>query len=137
MTTTEASSPLSRKAQRMSRRAGIPRKAWPIAAGAVVLAAVVVVALLWPRPPEVHVVEVAGVEYTTNVEVRAEAGSVYAYLPVNAVVDEVVLTVADPSDSATIRAFLDALDTFVPGEYVIELTDAPLHVIVDGIPGEG
>ncbi|QEW01025.1 hypothetical protein F6J84_13570 [Microbacterium caowuchunii] len=133
MTTTEPS-PLSRKAQRTSRRAGIARKAWAIGAGAVLLAAVVVVAQLWPRSPDVHVVEVAGVEYTTNVAVREEAGAVYAYLPVNAAIDEVVLTVADHADSATIRAFLDGLDTFVPGEYVIELTDAPLHLIVDGIP---
>lgn len=113
------------------------RTLW-LGAGAAALAVViaVAVALMWPRPTDVRVVAVSGAEYTTNIEVREEAGYVYAYLPVNADADDVVLEADDPEDTRTIRAFLDGLDTFVPGEHIIDLRDAHLHVIVDGIPEE-
>lgn len=103
-------------------------------AAAVLVALAVALPLLWPRAADVREVEVAGTTFTTNLDVREEGGYVYAYLPVNADVGAVVLTAENPDDTARIREFLQDLDTLVPGEHVIDLTDSHLHVIVDGIP---
>jgi hypothetical protein len=84
----------------------------------------------------VESVTVGGTEYTTNVRMDEQGGYVYAYIPVNTDVGEVVIEVADEQDNREIRSFLDSLDTFTPGEHVLELSDSNLHFIVDGMAEE-
>ena len=55
------------------------------------------------------------------------------YVPVNSEVNSLVLKVQDAEDNAQIRAFLSGLDTFVPGEHVLALSDSNLHFIIDGM----
>ena len=121
-------------ASRPGRRA-VPRPRWVVAA--VVLAVLVTLAaLLWPNGPEADpskVVTVQGVDYVTNVRVEDQGGYVYVFLPVNADATSVVLEVGDERDNEKIREFLGALDTFVPGEHVLALSDSSLHFILDGI----
>lgn len=79
------------------------------------------------------VYEINGIEFTSSVEITEEATGVYLYLPVNADMAEVVVSTPDPEFTAALREQLDELDTFVPGEHVLELPDMTVHVIVDGI----
>jgi hypothetical protein len=117
-------------------RAPRRRARWIAAAAAAV--AVVIGALLWLNWPaqDVESVTVGGTEYTTNVRMDEQGGYVYAYIPVNTDVGEVVIEVADEQDNREIRSFLDSLDTFTPGEHVLELSDSNLHFIVDGMAEE-
>lgn len=126
-----ASSPLRRPRHRRSARLK-----W-IVAGAVALVALTAVAtLLWvtgPKEDAASSVTVQGISFVTNVEVEDQNGYVYVYLPVNTDAASVVLEVANESDNQQIREFLGALDTLVPGEYVLSLSEATLHFIVDGM----
>lgn len=134
---TPAADVRTRRAARRARRA--PRMRL-ILVGAVAVAllasAGIVTVATMTAPPALHEVRAAGVEFTTNVEVREERGSVYVYLPVNTDVASVVLGVEDPSTSERIRAFLDGIDTLVPGEHVLDLEGVSVRVIVDGIPDQ-
>ena len=118
------------------RRSAVSVRVWLIAGGVALIALVVLAAVLWLNRPTADgpsTVTVQGVEYVTNVEVEAQGGYVYVYLPVNSDVESVVLEVADEADNQQIREFLDGLDTFVPGEHVLSLSETNLHFIVDGI----
>ena len=42
-------------------------------------------------------------------------------------------TTVTVQDTQQIREFLDGLDTLVPGEHVVSLSEVNLHFIVDGI----
>lgn len=103
--------------------------------GSAVAAALLLGALAWWFWPasNVQTVSVLGVDYTTNMQIDDHNGYVYVYVPVNADVNRVVVKVADKADNKEIRGFLDSLDTLVPGEHVIELSDSNLHFIVDGM----
>lgn len=103
--------------------------------GAAASAAVVAGAALWWLWPaqNIEVVNVLGVDYTTNMQIEEHGGYVYVTVPVNAAVNSVVVEVEDKSDSQKIREFLDSLDTLVPGEHVLALRDSNLHIIVDGM----
>lgn len=117
-----------------------PKLAWLIAGGVALAALVVLAAVLWvnqPRAAAPNTVTVQGTEYVTNVEVEAQGGYVYVYLPVNTDPEAVVLEVSDEADSQRIREFLGGLDTLVPGEHVVSLSESNLHFIVDGIDGVG
>lgn len=109
------------------------RALWVVAA--IVVVAAVVAGLLWWNQPEeqLDTVTLHSVEYTTNLRMDEHNGYAYVYVPVNTDAGEAVLEVEDEADSAEIRAFLDGLDTLVPGEHVLELSDANLHFIVDGM----
>lgn len=109
---------------------------WGVVAAALVLLAVLT-AVFWPRGEGAAMVTVAGIEFTSTIEIREENGVVYAYLPVNADLGEVVLRTGDRDDDETIRATIDAIDVFTPGEHVIMLKESAIHVIVDGIADEG
>ncbi len=91
--------------------------------------------LLWWNWPatDVETVTVLGVEYSTNLRLDEHDGYTYVYVPVNTDVGTAVLQVEDAGDRAQIRAFLDSLDTLLPGEHVLALSDANLHFIVDGM----
>lgn len=135
----EARPPLRRARHRRGTR---PNRVWLIAGGVAILVLAVLAAALWlNRPAEEapNTVTVQGVEYVTNVEVEEQGGYVYVYLPVNTETGAVVLEVADSADSERIKEFLDGLDTLVPGEHVVSLSESNLHFIVDGIDetGEG
>lgn len=114
-------------------RAPRRRALWIAASAAAV--AVVIGALVWLNWPaqDVESVTVGGAEYTTNVRMDEQGGYVYAYIPVNTDVGKVVIEVADEEDNREIRDFLDSLDTLVPGEHVLALSEANLHIIVDGM----
>lgn len=113
------------------------RAAWIATAVAAVVVLVLAALLSWNRPAGGgEPVTVGGTEYTTNVRMDEQGGYVYAYIPVNTDVGEVVIEVADEEDNREIRDFLDSLDTLVPGEHVLELSDSNLHFIVDGMAEE-
>lgn len=78
-------------------------------------------------------VTAGGVTFTANVPITEYRGVPYAQLAVNADVAETTIEVPEPADRARIRAFLDGLDTLVPGKHVVELSTGDLHVIVDGM----
>lgn len=103
--------------------------------GGAVAAALLLGALAWWFWPasNVQTVSVLGADYTTNMRIDDHNGYVYVYVPVNADVKRVVVQVADKADSKEIRGFLDTLDTLVPGEHVLELSNSNLHFIVDGM----
>lgn len=112
------------------------KRGWIIAGGAVLVALAVLAAALWLNRPDANTpstVTVQGVEYVTNVEVEEQDGYLFVYLPVNADTADVVLETPNAADTRQIREFLDGLDTLVPGEYVVSLSAANLHFIVDGI----
>lgn len=113
------------------------RLLWIGGAVAVVLA-VVLGTLLWANwsAKDVQVITVLGVEYSSNVPIEEQNGYVYVYLPVNSDTAAVIVEVSDEGDSRRIRDFLDSLDTFVPGEHVLDLSDSNLHFIVDGMAEE-
>lgn len=92
----------------------------------------VLVAVLWPRNG-VERVTVAGVEFRTNVVMEEYNNSPYANIPINSDTQQVVIETENPRDTATIREFLDAVNTFVPGEYTLQLADRTMYVRVDGI----
>ncbi|WP_167051891.1 hypothetical protein [Salinibacterium sp. ZJ77] len=126
---------------RSGRRSAAPRTRRPrwiavaIAAAAAVVAALVAV-LIW-SPWSVRTVEIGGLEYRTNIELREGDSGVYAFMPVNTDTTEVVLETGDQQKDSVIRSFLERLDTFVPGEHVLEMDEAPtIRVIIDGIEGE-
>lgn len=132
-----ASAQVPAPASRPGRRA-VPRPRWVVSAVvlAVLVTLVTLAALLWPNGPEADpskVVTVQGVDYVTNVRVEDQGGYVYVFLPVNADATSVVLEAGDERDNEKIREFLGALDTFVPGEHVLALSDSSLHFILDGI----
>ncbi|MFW0770939.1 hypothetical protein ACLRGH_13050 [Arthrobacter koreensis] len=80
-----------------------------------------------------HTYEIAGENYISNVEIKEEAGEVYIYLPVNTDIEEVEVVTADPETTQQLRDQLQSLDTFTPGEQILELPDRSIHVIIDGI----
>ena len=128
-----AEAPLRRVRPRRSMK---PKLVWLIAGGVAVVVLVVSAATFWLNKPEVDApttVTVQGVEYVTNVEVEAQSGYVYVYLPVNTDPETVVLEAPIEADTQQIREFLDGLDTLVPGEHVVSLSEVNLHFIVDGI----
>lgn len=104
-------------------------------AGAVLLVIVIGVAawLLWPKQQQTETVTLIGTEYTTNMPIEEHGGYVYVTIPVNSDTRDVVIEVPDETDNARIRDFLDELDTLVPGERVVALSDSNLHVLVDGM----
>ncbi|MBL3700610.1 hypothetical protein D3228_13320 [Leucobacter luti] len=105
---------------------------WLGAGAAAAIAAGALTWSLWPvQDLDTHTV--LGVEVTTNLEVAAHGGYIYVTVPVNADASEAVLHVPDEGDNLRIREFLDGLDTLVPGEHVLALSEANLHFIVDGI----
>lgn len=108
------------------------RRALWIAAAAVAVAIGALVWLNWPAQ-DVESVTVGGAEFATNMQMEEQGGYVYAYIPVNTDVGDVVIEVADAEDNREIREFLDSLDTLVPGEHVLALSDSNLHIIVDGM----
>ena len=130
----EAEGPRTRRSLR-PRRSSRPRRRAVWIAAAAVLAAVVVAALLWTNCPKTGAepVTLGGVEYTSNVRMEEQGGYVYAYIPVNSDAGGVVIEVADAEDNREIREFLDSLDTLVPGEHVLALSESNLHIIVDGM----
>jgi len=103
-------------------------------AGVALLVIVIGIAawLLWPKQ-QTETVTLLGTEYTTNMQIEEHRGYVYVTIPVNSDTRDVVIEVPDETDNARIRDFLDELDTLVPGERVIALSDSNLHVLVDGI----
>lgn len=119
-----------------SRRRRPSRRTWIIGGTAltVVAGAAVLIALVaGPRHEQPRVINIGETAYTTNVEVRAEGGYTYVYLPVNTDVADVILEVDDAADRHELRTFLDAVDTNVPGEHVVDLTNTHVRVIVDGM----
>lgn len=119
-----------------AHRAGAPRwVGFAVAAAVAVATAVVAGVLLW-APFDVRTVEVGGVSYRTNIELREDATGIYAFMPVNTDTDGVVLEMDDDAADPVIRDFLERLDTFVPGEHVLELENSvTIRVIVDGVQG--
>lgn len=105
---------------------------WVVVAG-VVAAIIVVVVLLAGGDDKTSTVTVYGTDYTTTQNIDGHNGYVYVYIPVNAETSDVIVEVENPGDTAKIREFLDGLDTFTPGEHIVELSDSNLHFIVDGI----
>lgn len=83
---------------------------------------------------ETHTVR--GVEYSTNLEIEELRGDLYVYVLVNTDVEDIVFEVDNRDDNAAIQKFFNSLDTFVPGEYELDLTDATLRIIVDGMAEE-
>lgn len=132
----ENNEPTEREEPEERGRRATPKAIWMIAIGIALVVLTLLAALLWLNRPEVDetsVVTVQGVEYVTNVTVEEQDGYVYVLMPVNSDAASVVLEVADDRDNAKIREFLDGLDTLVPGEHVLSLSDANLHFILDGI----
>ncbi|QYM75572.1 hypothetical protein [Leucobacter luti] len=132
-----AAEPVSRSvadpAAEPARRGKPRRRALWLGAGAVAALAIGVAAWsLWPAS-DVHSVTVLGVEYSTNLQIEEHDGYAYVTVPVNTEAGSTVLEVTDADDTRTIREFLAGLDTLVPGEHVLTLRTANLHIIVDGM----
>ncbi|GAA1598690.1 hypothetical protein GCM10009693_08230 [Leucobacter chromiireducens subsp. chromiireducens] len=108
------------------------RALWLGVGAAAALAIGAVTWSLWPAG-DVRTTTVLGVEYSTNLNVEEQNGYTYVTVPVNTEVESLVLEVPDAEDTRTIREFLAGLDTFVPGEHVLSLGTANLHIIVDGL----
>ncbi|MBV0894666.1 hypothetical protein [Microbacterium sp. NC79] len=77
--------------------------------------------------------EIAGEQITSNVVITDEPAGIYLYLPVNADIDNVVFESENPAFAQQLRERLAHLDTFIPGEHVVELGEITVHVIIDGI----
>lgn len=77
--------------------------------------------------------DIQGMTFTSNVMIADEPSGIYLYLPVNSDMTEVVVEAEDPRVTEALRAQLEQIDTFIPGEHVLELDQLTIHVIVDGI----
>ena len=115
-------------------RRGRPRRRalWLGAGAAAALALGAATWALWPTS-DVRSVTVLGVNYSTNLEIEDHDGYTYVTVPVNTEAGSAVLEVPDTDDTRAIREFLAGLDTLVPGEHVLTLRTANLHIIVDGM----
>lgn len=114
----------------------VKRARLAIAGGAVALAAVVGGVLIW-SPSNVRTVEAGGVTFSTNLELRESGDVVLAFVSVNTDNSSLVLEMGDDHTDAIIDSFIERLDTFVPGEHVLEADGLPeIRVIVDGIDGQ-
>ncbi len=115
-------------------RRGWPRRRalWLGAGAAAALALGAATWALWPTS-DVRSVTVLGVDYSTNLEIEEHDGYTYVTVPVNTEAGSAVLEVPDADDTRAIREFLAGLDTLVPGEHVLTLRTANLHIIVDGM----
>ena len=115
-------------------RRGRPRRRalWLGAGAAAALALGAATWALWPTS-DVRSVTVLGVDYSTNLEIEEHDGYTYVTVPVNTEAGSAVLEVPDADDTRAIREFLAGLDTLVPGEHVLTLRTANLHIIVDGM----
>lgn len=85
---------------------------------------------------QVHEYSIRGLEYTTNLQIEEVRGEIYVYVLVNTDTDDIVFEVEDAADNGLVSEFFKGLDTFIPGEYEVELTDSTLRVIVDGMVEE-
>lgn len=108
------------------------KKVW---LGGAIAAALVLGGLAWwiGSTQTVKTVTVLGVDYTTNLEMDVYDGNVYVSVPVNTNTGEAVLKVDNKEDNEQIREFLDSLDTLVPGEHALALSETNLRFIVDGM----
>ncbi|WP_025134722.1 hypothetical protein [Leucobacter sp. PH1c] len=130
----DGGAPAAAPAEPEPARRGRPRRRalWLGAGAAAALALGAATWALWPTS-DVHSVTVLGVDYSTNLEIEEHDGYTYVTVPVNTEAGSAVLEVPDADDTRAIREFLAGLDTLVPGEHVLTLRTANLHIIVDGM----
>ena len=130
----DGGAPAAAPAEPEPARRGRPRRRalWLGAGAAAALALGAATWALWPTS-DVRSVTVLGVDYSTNLEIEEHDGYTYVTVPVNTEAGSAVLEVPDADDTRAIREFLAGLDTLVPGEHVLTLRTANLHIIVDGM----
>lgn len=109
------------------------RHLWKWVVAATIPLVVVAFLLLNNNEDTTQTVTIYGTDYTTTQTVEGHNGYVYVSIPVNTDTSTVIVEVENGADNLKIREFLDQLDTFIPGEHVIALSDGNLHFIVDGI----
>ncbi|MCC3283218.1 hypothetical protein [Arthrobacter caoxuetaonis] len=130
----EGETPSARRGRR-ARRSHASSRVW-VRGSLIGMLALVVGGAVWAglgAGDGTRTYEIAGEDYTSNVEIKEEAGGVYMYLPVNTDIEEVEVVTADPDTTQQLQEQLQNLDTFVPGEHILELPDTSIHVIIDGI----
>lgn len=116
------------------RMARVPRRQWVrLGVAVVIVVAVIVIAIqaLNARDPrELRTIRVADLSFVSNVEVRQEGDRVAAYLPAGESAKSIVLLTDDPRESNRIRAFLEDLGTFEPGELRLQLNAMTMRIVI-------